>query len=193
MTRVSIPTMGGWSPDLGEQWTDTLIRFRLQLRPRSRAFFLAFTPRRLPQALVDTIFLIMVANSAYQSSEMVVKGESEVEAWLQSLPNDWPPLEQVKMATKENIGEALNDFISYYLQILLFSSFGPRVMSVKAPPILLRDALFDNVRVQKKVRKDIGHLLGRVTLARLLLLACIGMSFRFSYACIYGAVAVACN
>lgn len=129
----------------------------------------------------------MPADFTVQSSERPVKGEREVEAWLQSVRSDWKQLMKVRTATHENIEKILDGFIDYYLKPLWYDEDGPEFMNVQAPPMLLRDALFENQRKRKTIRKDIGALHGKIPLARLLLLACTGTWSRLSCACMYDA------
>lgn len=131
----------------------------------------------------------MPADSAGLSSERPVKGESEVEAWLQSVREDWAPLQRVRTTTHENIEETLDGFIDY-LHPLWYNKHGPEDTKVEAPPTLLRDALFEKQRKPKTIRKDIGDLHEKIPLARLLLLACTGTWSRLSCACMYDAARV---
>lgn len=118
-----------------------------------------------------------------------MKGESEVEAWLQSVRNDWEALAKVRAATHDNIEGCLNLFIEF-LKMLSYFPDAPQFWNVQAPPILLRDALFENQDKRKVLRKDIGDLHGKIPLARLLLLACTGTWSRLSCACMHNAVRV---
>lgn len=111
----------------------------------------------------------MQADSADQSSEPAVEGESEVEAWLQSLPDNWKPM---LTATTDEIVKALQDFSACVK--LLFTSFGPKMLRVDVPPTVLYDALFEKDGNQRKLRDDIVEMHGKVPLARLLLLSCTG-------------------
>lgn len=131
----------------------------------------------------------MSADSVGLSSERPVKGESEVEAWLQSVRKDWKPLMKVRTATHENIENLLSIFINY-LNSLWYDEDGPGDLNVEAPPTLLRDALFEKQDKRKLFRKDIGDLHGKIPLARLLLLACTGTWSRLSCACMHNAVRV---
>ncbi|EIM79494.1 uncharacterized protein STEHIDRAFT_116534 [Stereum hirsutum FP-91666 SS1] len=62
----------------------------------------------------------MPADFTVQSSEWPVKGEREVEAWLQSVRSDWKQLMKVRTATHENIEKILDGFIDYYLKPLCY-------------------------------------------------------------------------
>lgn len=116
----------------------------------------------------------MPADSADQSFkfESALEGESEVEAWLQSLPNNWEPITSMLTATTDQIVNELRDFSAFVK--VLFTPIGRKTFPVELPPTVLCDALFDKDGNQRKLRDDIVEMHGKVPLARLLLLSCTG-------------------
>lgn len=126
------------------------------------------------------LYLLTVSRTMSTDPNIVseIPGEREVEAWLQSLPKDWPALGPLKQATEANIVERTILLVDKMLVFLLFQPGAAGMLSVQPPPTVLRDVWFEGGQEEKrrKLRDDAATIYQNAPLSRFLLL-CPGTSF----------------